>query len=81
MSRPNSAQMPSMPGNRLRTDLRIEMAQIEIDVRMPRLFHLRDDRLADHVARGQLAARIVVGHEAMAGAIDRAGRLRRASLR
>ena len=37
---------------------------------MPRLFHLADDGQADHVARGQLAARIVVGHEAVAVAID-----------
>ena len=46
------------------------MGHIEIDVRMPRFFHLRDDGPADHVARGQLAARIVIGHEAMAVAID-----------
>ena len=49
------------------------MRQVEIDVRVPRLLHLRDDRLADHVARGQLAARIVLGHEAMAVAIDQPG--------
>ena len=53
--------------------LRIEVRQVEIDVRMPRLFHLADDGQADHVARGQFAARIVVGHEAVAVAIDQPG--------
>ena len=53
--------------------LRIEVRQVEIHVRVPRLLHLADDGQADHVARGQLAARIVVGHEAVAVAIDQPG--------
>ncbi len=52
---------------------RIEVRQIEIHVRVPRPFHLRHDRPADDVARGQLAARVVVGHEAMAVPIDQHG--------
>ena len=74
MSRPNSAQVArDARETRLRTRSRIEVRQVEIDVRMPRLFHLADDRLAHHVARGQLAARVVVGHEAVAVAIDEPG--------
>ncbi len=49
---------------------RLQMRQIEIDVRVPRLLHLADDRPAHHVARGQLRPGIVLGHEAAAVAID-----------
>ena len=62
-----------MPGKRRQHPLRIEVRQVEIDVRVPRLLHLADARQAHHVARGQLAARIVVGHEAVAVAIDQPG--------
>src|SRR5262245_52033141 len=46
------------------------MAHVEIDVRVPRFFHLRDDCAAYYVARGQLGALVVVGHEAVAAAVD-----------
>ena len=49
------------------------MPQVEIDVRMPRLRHLGDDRPADDVARGEFGPRVVVGHEAVAVAIDEPG--------
>ena len=57
---------------------RVEVRQVEIDVRVPGRLHLRDDRPADHVARRQFAALVVVGHEAMAVAIDQVAPLRRA---
>ena len=57
MSMPNSAHVRAMPGNRFRTRSGVEVAQVEIDARLPRLFHLRDDRLAHHVARRELGPR------------------------
>ena len=73
MSRSNSAQTAAMPGKRLADLHRIEVGQVEIDVRVPGLFHLADDGQADHVARGQLAAGIVVGHETVSVAVDQPG--------
>ena len=62
-----------MPGNRARDAGRIEMRQVEIHVGVFGLLHLADDRQADDVARRQLAAGIVLGHEAMAVAVDQPG--------
>ncbi len=53
--------------------LRLEMRQVQINVRMPGLFHLANDGQAHHVPRGKFAARIVVGHEAPAVAVDQPG--------
>ena len=46
---------------------------VEIDVGVPGLLHLADDGQADHVARGQFAAGVVVGHEAVAVAVHQPG--------
>ena len=73
MSMPNSAHIAAMPGKRGRTRCGSRWRQIEIDVRMPGLFHLRDDRPADDVARSQFGPLVVVGHEAVAVAIDQLG--------
>ena len=70
MSMPNSAHVRAMPGNRFRTRSGVEVAQVEKHARLPRLLHLRDDRLADDVARGELGPLVVVGHEPPAGRID-----------
>ena len=46
------------------------MPQIEKHARLPRLFHLRDDRLAHHIARRELGPLVVIGHEPPARRID-----------
>ena len=51
----------------------VQVRQIEIDVGVPGPLHLADDGQADDVAGGQFAAGIVVGHEAVAVAIDQPG--------
>ena len=53
--------------------LRVEMRQVEVHVRVPRLLHLADDGQADHVAGRQFGAGIVIGHEAVAVAVDQPG--------
>ena len=61
---------PRDAGKALADEFGIAVAEVEKDAGVPRLFHLGDDRLADDVARGELAARVVVGHEAVAGRVD-----------
>ena len=48
-----------MPGKRWRTMRRVEVRQVEIDVRVLRPLHAADDGLGDDVARGQLGPRVV----------------------
>ena len=73
MSRPNSRQRCGDAGEAGADRFGVEVAQVEIDAGVLRLFHLVDDRLADDVARGELGPRVVVGHEAVAEAFDQDG--------
>ena len=75
MSRPNSRQTLSMPGKWAAHPLRVQVRQVEVDVGMPRLLHAADDRPRHHVARGQLAARVFVRHEADAVLVAQVGAL------
>ena len=53
--------------------LGLQVGHVEVDVRMPGALHLADNRRADHVARGQFRAGVVVGHEAVAVAVHQMG--------
>src|SRR6185369_13175317 len=57
-------------GEALANKLRIAVTEVEEYAGLAGFFHLGDDRLANDVARGELAALIVVGHEAMAVGVD-----------
>ena len=46
------------------------MRKIEVDTVVLGLFHLANDRLADHVTWGKLGTLVILGHESIAVAID-----------
>ena len=64
-----------MPGKCAQHLVRVEVRQVEVDVGVLRLLHAADDGLGHHVARGQLAARVLVQHEADAVLVAQVGAL------
>ena len=60
-------------GEVLLHEIGLAVADVEMDIIEPVALDLMVDRPRDDVARSQLAALVIVGHEAMAGARDASG--------
>ena len=73
MSRSNPLQSAGDPGKALVDEVRVEVGEVEIDVRVLRLGHLGDDRPGDVVARGELGVGVVFGHEPHAVTVAEVG--------